>query len=119
MFRGNLTEGVAHCNHCNAKSVRSFEEKTYEPKVYVMPKWENITELPDNVVKWFEGRGIYQKTLKENKISFGCEYMPSKQREVQTIQFPYIVGDNVLNVNIVRLTSILKCIRTQKRFCTV
>ena len=50
----NLTEGVAHCNHCNAKSVRSFEEKTYEPKIYVMPKWENITELPDNVVKWFE-----------------------------------------------------------------
>ena len=94
----NLTEGIAHCNHCDAVSKRDFEEKEYTPKVYVIPKWSNTTELPNNVVKWFEGRGIYQKTLRDNKISYSLEYMPSKGKEFGTIQFPYLVKESVLNV---------------------
>lgn len=95
----NLDTGVAHCCHCNATSKRDLEERVYIKKEYVLPKWENNTNLPDNVVKWFkEERGISQNTLIENKINYGKEWMPQTQKEEGAIQFPYIINEKVVNI---------------------
>jgi len=67
-------------------------------KKYVKPVWNNKTEISDKMVKWFEGRGITQPTLKRMKISEGLEWMPQTQKEVNTIQFPYIRDGEIVNV---------------------
>ena len=95
----NLDLGVAHCNHCGAKSTRDFKESSNSShKVYKEVPWSNKTELSDNVVKWFKGRGIGQSTLMECKISEGKEWMPQTQKKENTIQFPYFLGDKCINV---------------------
>lgn len=95
----NLDTGIAHCCHCNATSKRDLEEKVYIKKEYVIPVWENNTTLPDNVVKWFkEERGISQRTLIENNISYNQEWMPQTQKKEGTIQFPYLVDGKTVNV---------------------
>jgi twinkle protein len=95
----NLDAGLAHCCHCGAKSKRNIEEKVFEPKEYVIPKWKNNTNLPDKVVNWFKDeRNISQKTLIDNSISYGMEWMPQTQKESGTIQFPYLAKGKVINV---------------------
>lgn len=58
-------------------------------KEYVRPEWKNRTDLPPNVVKWFEGRGISQKTLKEAKITVDGR---------GNVQFNYFRGTELLNI---------------------
>lgn len=58
-------EGFYKCHspNCDFKgSVKSLK------KEYSRPEWKNSTDLPDNVVKYFIGRGISQQTLKRMQI---------------------------------------------------
>ena len=90
----NLTKRVWNCNHCGWKgSLRPEIEKV----VYFKPEWKNKTELSEKAVKWFEGRGISQRTLKEMKISEGKEWMPQTQKEENTVQFNYFEGETLIN----------------------
>lgn len=67
-------------------------------KKYNLPQWKNNTELSPNVVKWFEDRGIEQKTIVDFKITQGLEWMPQVQKEVNTIQFNYFRDSKLVNV---------------------
>ena len=94
----NMDTGIAHCCHCGAKSKRDFKEKAYTPKAYVLPKWENSTKISDEVVKWFECRGIYQKTLIKNNITEDVVWFPAVQSKLKGITYPYFVDDTVLYI---------------------
>lgn len=92
----NHDKEVAHCVHCNCYLVpkREFEAK----KEYKRPpKWTNKTELSEKLVKWFESRKILQKTLIDFKVSEGKEYMPQVNKEMNTIQFNYFRGEDIIN----------------------
>lgn len=67
------------------------------PKVYVKPTWKNNTDLNEKVVKWFEGRGISQRTLKEMRISQGIEWMPQTQSDRNVMEFNYFRDDVLIN----------------------
>lgn len=56
---------------------------------YKRPEWKNNTNLPGKVVKYFEGRGISQKTLKEAKVSVD---------ERGNIEFNYFRGAELINI---------------------
>jgi len=58
-------------------------------KEYARPQWHNRTNLPAHVVKYFESRGISQKTLKEFRISVD---------EKGNLQFNYWRADMLVNV---------------------
>lgn len=96
--------GLGVCAHCGEViQLHTFKKKTKESDVvYVKPKWTNRTDLSDNVVKWFEKRGISQITLRIMKISEGKEMMHSnktgKYTEMNTIQFPFFRDGEVVDV---------------------
>ena len=100
----NWDKGFFKCFHCGeVGQLHVWKKKAEEKTDYVRPKWENNTNLSDKVVKWFEGRGISQFTLRRMKISEGVEMMPDRKSEKgwkkkNTIQFPYYRHGEVVNV---------------------
>ncbi|WP_291728697.1 toprim domain-containing protein [Bernardetia sp.] len=107
----NVTQGKkkAICPKCNGgskneKSLRLYYESGYyqchratcgwrgfasKKKEYTRPEWKNNTTLPSRTVKWFEDRGISQKTLKSANVSVD---------EKGNIEFNYFRGTELINV---------------------
>lgn len=97
-MRVNLTKGLAFCHHCSAVSVK--DESPLVTKVsYKLPKqeWSNYTQMSDNIIKYFEGRGISQATLKVLGVSEEKYYQPQNKSEVNNIVFNYFEGDTLVN----------------------
>ena len=90
--------GLGTCMNCdNVFQLHTFKRKGGGDKDYVLPEWKNNTQLSDNAIKWFEARGISQKTLTDLKISEGPEWMPQTSSTVNTIQFNYFINDQLIN----------------------
>jgi twinkle protein len=86
----------AYCHHCNSSFLKYNPHQ--EQKEYVIPEWKNKTDLTDNVVKYFEGRMISQKTLNKMGVYSSVEWMPQINKETGVICFPYFRGDKVVNI---------------------
>jgi twinkle protein len=94
----NLDKQVWHCNHCNWKGWLP-KQIAIDEKVYVKPEWKNKTDLSDKAIKWFEKRGLDQKTISDWKISEGVEWMPQTQKDENTIQFNYFdENEELINI---------------------
>jgi len=90
--------GLGTCMNCdNVFQLHTFKRKGGGDKEYVLPEWKNNTDLSDNAIKWFEKRGISQKTLTDLKVSEGPEWMPQVSSNVNTIQFNYFINDQLIN----------------------
>jgi twinkle protein len=92
------TTGMAKCHHCDeVLQLHTFKSKEVK-REYKKPEWLNETKLSDNLVKWFEGRGISQHVLRVAKITEGKEWMPQTKREENTIQFNYFRNNELINI---------------------
>jgi twinkle protein len=90
--------GLGTCMNCDQVfQLHTFERKGGSDKEYVLPEWKNNTQLSDAAIKWFENRGISQKTLTALKVSEGPEWMPQTSSSVNTIQFNYFINDQLIN----------------------
>lgn len=91
--------GVAKCFHCEAISFRDDVKKETVSKSYSLPEqnWKNYTSLSENVVKWFESRGIKQFTLNDFVITEEKHYQPQMQKECNNIVFNFFEGDVLVN----------------------
>ena len=90
--------GLGTCMNCDEVfQLHTFQRKGGSNKEYVLPEWKNNTTLSDGAIKWFEGRGISQKTLTALKVSEGQEWMPQTSSNVNTIQFNYFINDQLIN----------------------
>ena len=90
--------GLGTCMNCDTVfQLHTFKRKGGSTKEYVLPEWRNNTDLSDAAIKWFEGRGISQKTLTDMKISEGPEWMPQTSSNVNTIQFNYFINEQLIN----------------------
>jgi twinkle protein len=81
--------------------LHSYQRKGEPSKVYEKPDAIHIVEykeLSENVCKWFKDRGISYKTLNDLNITEGKEYMPQTGQVENTIQFNYIMGDELINI---------------------
>lgn len=96
-FSYNAEKEAGYCNHCNARFVK---HNPYEKKEYIKPTFEfqNYTKLSDNLVKWFDKRGISQKTLLTMKISEKKEWLPQKDQEENCIVFPFFKNSELINL---------------------
>lgn len=84
------------CNHCGKYgNLHTYKLNKAE---YKKPIWRNKTNLSTSVVKWFEQRGITQKTLVKTRITDGLEYMPQTKIEQNTIQFNYFRENELINI---------------------
>lgn len=97
--------GLGTCCHCGEVIQLHTYRKKEATKVYTKPIWNNNTNLSDDIVKWFEGRGISQMTLRRAKISQGTDMMPPKKDsgsnewvQSKTIHFNYFRNDELVNI---------------------
>jgi twinkle protein len=92
--------GIGVCHHCGESFQLHTYKKKIETRVYKRPERYNNTNLSDPVVKWFEGRGISQFTLRMMKVGEGVESMPIKGKWLNrnTIQFNYFQNGDITNI---------------------
>ena len=91
--------GLGTCMNCNEVfQLHTFKRKSDSLKEYTKPEWKNNTSLSNNAIKWFESRGISQKTLVKMKITEGKEFMPQTGKNENTIQFNYFINNELINI---------------------
>jgi len=94
--------GLGTCHHCDSSfQLHTYQRKGNASKTYLRPDALNVVDpkqIASRVFKWFESRGISQKTLHELNVTEGKEYMPQTGKAENTIQFNYIIGDELINV---------------------
>lgn len=86
-----VDKGTWNCHHCgwrgglakNGQPAKQIRRPEYKPK--------EVT--PNEVIKWFEDRGIPESILKAEKIGFGQSFSGKGG-----MQFPYIKGGHVVNI---------------------
>lgn len=92
----DIAQQVGKCHYCEAVFYVKKEQAQMK-KEYKRPQ-ENNTDLTAHAVKWFEGRGISQFTLRQMKVSSGTDWMPKAQKEVETIRFNYYRDSELVNI---------------------
>ena len=91
--------GLGTCHNCSTSfQLHTYQRKGASERVYVRPTATKFLPVKDKVTEWFETRGISQATLDDVKVEQGSEYMPQTGKQENTIQFNYIIGDQLLNV---------------------
>ena len=94
--------GLGTCHHCDSTfQLHSYQRKGSALKDYARPDALNVVDpkqLGSKVYEWFKSRGISQKTLDELYVTEGKEFMPQTGKSENTIQFNYIMGDELINV---------------------
>jgi len=92
----NLDKSVWNCRHCGWAGY--LKKGTAIPTItYTKPNFKNNTTLSTKAVKWFSTRSISQKTLVDMKVTEGKSWMPQANKEVNTIQFQYFKGEDLIN----------------------
>lgn len=82
----NFETGAYYCHSGNCNWQGYAKEAKRE---YSRPEWKNQTALPANVVKYFESRGISQKTLSSMKVTADSH---------GNIEFNYFREQELINV---------------------
>jgi len=91
--------GLGTCHHCDSSfQLHTYQRKGASEKVYVRPEEAKINPPTSKIVEWFKTRGISQQTLTDLRCGEGSEYMPQTGKIENTIQFNYIMGDQLINV---------------------
>jgi len=94
--------GLGTCHHCDSSfQLHTYQRKGSSEKTYIRPNALNVVDpkqITSKVSKWFESRGISQKTLDDLMVTEGPEFMPQTGKSENTIQFNYIIGDELINV---------------------
>ncbi len=101
-FSWDAQKGIGNCLHCNARFGKKLDG-IYRPAeqqkpVYARPEWRNITDLEDDVLKFFTDRGISQRTVNQAKISQGRTFFPQLEKEAKCIEFNYFRDSELVNV---------------------
>jgi len=91
--------GLGTCHNCNSTfQLHTYQRKGASDKDYVRPEITKYLPVKNKVTTWFENRGISQETLDDLKVGQGPEYMPQTGKKENTIQFNYIIGDQLINI---------------------
>jgi len=92
--------GLGTCHNCNTSfQLHTYQRKGNAAREYVKPIPVEVFEpVKDKAVEWFKDRGISQQTLNDLNVTTGKEFMPQTGQKENTIQFNYIMGDELVNV---------------------
>ena len=93
--------GLGTCHNCSSTfQLHTYQRKGDSIKDYIRPDYSTKTHKPvgSKVVKWFDTRGISQKTLQDLNVSEGPEFMPQTGKSENTIKFNYMMGDTLINI---------------------
>ena len=102
----DLDNGVWHCHYCGwsqglpkEKDMSWNNNTPYKPQkpTYKRPKLSGQAQISDKAKSWFKSREISEETLVKMRITEGKEFMPQKNKEVNTIQFNYYRDGELVN----------------------
>jgi twinkle protein len=101
-FSWDGQKGIGNCLHCGAKFGKKLEG-SYKPNelqkpIYSRPEWRNITDLEDDVLKFFTDRGLSQRVVNQVKITQGRTFFPQLEKEAKCIEFNYFRDTELINV---------------------
>ena len=101
-FSWDADKGIGNCLHCGAKFGRKLEgpyvKSVAAQQSYVRPEWRNVTELEDDVLKFFTERGISQRVVNQVKISQNRTFFPQLEKDAKCIEFNYFRDAELINV---------------------
>ena len=91
--------GLGTCHNCDTSfQLHTYQRKGASEKVYVRPQTVASNKIHTKVKDWFKTRGISQQTLQDLHVSEGKEFMPQTGKTENTIQFNYMMGDQLINI---------------------
>ena len=91
--------GLGTCHNCNTTfQLHTYQRKGASEKAYVRPEITKYLPVENKAIEWFKSRGISQRTLDDLKVGQGPEWMPQTGKTENTIQFNYIMGDQLINI---------------------
>ena len=92
--------GLGTCHNCDTSfQLHTYQRKGNATREYVKPIPVEVFEpVKDKAVEWFKTRGITQQTLDDLYVTTGEEFMPQTGQKENTIQFNYIMGDELVNI---------------------
>jgi len=92
--------GLGTCHNCDTSfQLHTYQRKGNATREYVKPIPVEVFEpVKDKAVEWFKTRGITQQTLNDLNVTTGEEFMPQTGQRENTIQFNYIMGDELVNI---------------------
>ena len=92
--------GLGTCHNCDTSfQLHTYQRKGNATREYVKPIPVEVFEpVKDKAVEWFKTRGISQQTLDDLYVTTGEEFMPQTGKKENTIQFNYIMGDELINI---------------------
>lgn len=101
----DLDNGVWHCHYCGwsqglpKEKEMKWNNTPYKPQkpTYKRPKPSGQAQISDKAKSWFKSREISEETLVKMRITEGKEFMPQKNKEVNTIQFNYYRDGELVN----------------------
>ncbi len=101
-FSWDGQKGIGNCLHCGSRFGKKLDG-AYKPSenqkpIYSRPEWRNITDLEDDVLKFFTDRGISQRVVNQAKISQGRTFFPQLEKEAKCIEFNYFREAELINV---------------------
>jgi twinkle protein len=95
-------KGIGTCHNCNKSfQLHTYQRKGASEKVYMKPPAKEHVEemqLSEQVIKWFDSRGISKNTLYELGVTEGPEFMPQTAKVENAIHFNYFIGDQLINI---------------------
>ena len=92
----DVSKGAWLCHHCDYRGGLGSKDDfipRHTVKPAVIPKYNAETDLPGNVIQYFQKRGISERVLKSNKIGYGQSWKDKKG-----IQFPYFKDGVAVNI---------------------
>ena len=92
--------GLGTCHNCDTSfQLHTYQRKGNSTREYVKPIPVEVFEpVKDKAIEWFKNRGISQQTLDDLSVTTGEEFMPQTGQKENTIQFNYVMGDELVNV---------------------
>jgi twinkle protein len=98
-FSFNLLKGAGKCSHCGVVLVEKKDFIQKPTKIaFKRPLFKSSTNYSPDLIKFFSGRKISEKTLLDMKVGEGMEWMPQINAEVNTIQFNYFRNGELINI---------------------
>lgn len=91
----DIATGLFNCHHCGYKGSARINET--EAKIYVKPL-PRLQKVSNQVVNWFEKRGISNNTLLRFSITESKEFMPQTESEMNCICFNYYQEGELINI---------------------
>ena len=98
----NLDAAIWNCHYCGwSGGLKGYDRSNIKwngKKDYVRPDPIKESGLSQKLINYMSLRGISLDTLKKMHIAEGLEFMPQVGKEMNTVQFPYYLDGELVNI---------------------